>query len=80
LIGDIYLFNNRSRVWGILNIPNEDVVEAEYRWRNEGFNNYGLFTNMINAWKSKTNGTPRDLCRILRADGFELSARKQDSF
>jgi hypothetical protein len=73
---DPYLIDERGKVWIILEIPYAVVKEAEEQYRRGVITSHGLFTKMINAWKSITKGNPEELCDILEGNGFKLSAGK----
>jgi hypothetical protein len=74
LVDDPHLLFNRGQLWGGLGIPLADVKQAEDRCRCSTITIHDLFTRMISSWKSKTNGSQKDLCNILSANGFKRSA------
>jgi hypothetical protein len=74
LIMDPHLLINKGQLWGILDIPCADVKTAEDQYGSGRITIHDLFTRMISSWKSKTNGSPKDLCDILNANGFKTSA------
>jgi hypothetical protein len=73
LTKDTYLMEHKSRLWWGLGIPPADVKAAEDQYRRDGTMG-DLFTRMISSWKSKTNGSQKDLCDILNENEFQMSA------
>jgi hypothetical protein len=74
LLQDCTVIDNRGHVWRILDIPYAEVKAAEDLCRCGTITIRDLFTNMISSWKSKTNGSWKDLCDILNENGFKTSA------
>jgi hypothetical protein len=74
LLKNPYLIGNRGRLWDILDIPCAEVISAEEKYRADLITMYGLFTKIINIWKSNTSGTPEELCAILIENQFKTSA------
>jgi hypothetical protein len=74
LLEDRYLIDNRDRLWQILDLSYGDVKAAEDQYRAGLITLCGLFTKNIHTWKSKKNGSMKDLCKILIKDGFKTSA------
>jgi ribosomal protein S3AE len=71
LLQDRTLIDNKSQLREILKIP-----YAENQCRIDQSTNRDLFTNMIHSWMSRSNGSTKDLCDILIANGYKMTAGK----
>jgi hypothetical protein len=81
LLRERILIDRNSQLWEILTISYADIKTAEDQYRAGLINIGDLFTKMISSWKSKTNGSPKDLYDILIENGFKTAAGKlHDNF
>jgi hypothetical protein len=73
LVSDAHLLINKGLLWGILEIPCAEVITAEDQYGSGRITIRDLFTRMISSWRSKTNGSRKDICDILNANGFKTA-------
>jgi hypothetical protein len=71
---DCTVIDNKGHVWRILDIPYAQVKAAEDQYRCGTITIEDLFVKLISSWKSKTNGSEKELRDILNQNGFKTSA------
>jgi hypothetical protein len=76
LVQDHILIDKRRQLREILDVPYGDFKAADDQYLLSIITINDLFTEMISSWKSRKNGSTKDLCDILEENGFQLAAGK----